>query len=77
MGSGMTSIVGAVLNTGEQARKKLRDREDLRGIGEVDEIKKCPAVLSPPFIGRGEHGGLDTTTAMVKRWRSLEALVWR
>jgi hypothetical protein len=50
MGSGMTSIVGAVLNTGEQARKKLRDREDLRGIGEVDEIKKCSAVLAPLFI---------------------------
>jgi hypothetical protein len=38
----------------------------------VDEIKKCSAVLSPLFIGRGEHGGCDTTTMMAERWRSLE-----
>jgi hypothetical protein len=50
----------------------LKHREDLRGIGEVDEIKKCAAVLSPLFIGRGEHGGCDTTTMMAERWRRLE-----
>jgi hypothetical protein len=31
-------------------KKKLKCREDLRGIGEVDEIKKCSAVLAPLFI---------------------------
>ena len=38
----------------------------------MDEIKKCSAVLSPLFIGRGEHGDCDTTTMMAERWRSLE-----
>jgi hypothetical protein len=31
-------------------KKKLKCREDLRGIGEVDEIKRCSAVLAPLFI---------------------------
>jgi hypothetical protein len=29
------------------------------------------------FIGQGKPYGLDTATAMVGRWRSLEASVWR
>jgi hypothetical protein len=52
------------------------DSGRLRGIEKiwgVDEIKECLAVLSLLFIDRGELGGLDTTTAMVERWRCLES----
>jgi hypothetical protein len=70
----VASIDGFVLDAGEQSRRKSRDGEDLGKNGWADEIKECLAVLSPLFIGRGEHGGCDTTTATVKRWRRLESL---